>query len=283
MLATNTKNKLRYLVWAASRWRMDRSCPACQCPRTVPVKRKYLVTALYRCEACHLLFRVPKPSAVDNNEFYQHDYAQGFTTDCPDPGTLEALKRSSFRNCDKDFSVYTAVLRTAGLRPGQALFDFGASWGYGSWQLKEAGFRVYSFEISKPRSRYAAQNLGCEMCAPEQLPDKVDCLFSAHVIEHLVNPRLFWDVARLTLKPTGFIVLFTPNGEPSRAASDKNYHQLWGLVHPLLLSAEALHVMAEDYGYVGRAHSSPYDLMEVAQDRPGGLHGSELLFVARPR
>ncbi len=283
MLSPNVRNKLNYLAWAAARWGVDRSCPACRCPNTVLVRRKYLVTALYRCEACCLLFRVPKPNTVHNDEFYQSDYSQGFTTDCPEPGALEALKRSSFRNSDKDFSLYAAILQAAGLRPGQVLFDFGASWGYGSWQLKQAGFRVYSFEISQPRSRYAAQNLDCEMFAPEQLPEKVDCLFSAHVIEHLVNPRILWDAAQLTLKPTGIIVLFTPNGEPARAASDKDYHRLWGLVHPLLLSAEALHLMAADYGYVGRAYSSPYQLAKVAEDRPGQLNGSELLFIARPR
>ena len=85
------------------------------------------------------------------------------------------------------------------------------------------------------------------------------------------------------LEVDGIIVLVTPNGELSRAAAEKDYHRLWGKVHPLLLTAEALYLMAEDYGYVGRAYSSPYDLQDIAQGRPGGLKGSELLFIARAR
>lgn len=228
------------------------------------------------------MFRVPKPSEVDNDEFYQEEYSQGFTTDCPSPSILEELKRTSFRTIDKDYSPYIGVLRAAGLQQGQVLYEFGSSWGYGSWQLRQAGFRVYSGEISRPRARYAAENLDCTMYSPEDIPEKVDCLFSAHVIEHLVNPHILWDVARKTLKPSGIVVLLTPNGELSRASVEKNYHHLWGNVHPLLLTPEALYLMATKHGYVGRAYTSPYDAHQIALGQRGRLDGPELLLVARP-
>ncbi len=277
------KAKLKYLMWSASRCASaDTSCPACQSTTTSQIKRKYLVTALYLCDECRLMFRVPKPAEVDNDEFYQDEYSQGFTTDCPSPTMFEDMKRTSFRTTDKDYSQYIRVLRAAGMREGQTIYDFGSSWGYGSWQLRQAGFRVYSYEISQPRARYATEKLGCQMYSPEQIPERVDCLFSAHVIEHLVNPRILWDAALKTLKPTGIVVLMTPNGEPSRAPVERNYHQLWGNVHPLLLTPEALCVMATKYGYAGRAYSSPYDSRQIALRQRGRLDGPELLLVARP-
>jgi hypothetical protein len=66
------------------------------------------------------------------------------------------------------------------------------------------------------------------------------------------------------------IVLFMPNGEPSRERlNGARYHQLWGRVHPLLLSAEALQHMATRHGFDGST--------------AGQLDGDELVFVARRR
>ena len=56
-------NKLRYLLWAGSRFvNADTSCPACSEALTVLVRRKYGVTAFYRCPSCEVIFRVPKES-----------------------------------------------------------------------------------------------------------------------------------------------------------------------------------------------------------------------------
>ena len=137
-------------------------------------------------------FRVPKASPEKEVQFYQRDYEQGFTTDCPTPDELTRLKRCCFAGTEKDYSSYVAVLRAMRLAPGSSIFDFGCSWGYGSWQLRHAGYRVYSFEVSRPRARYAVENLQCELFPPDKLPEKVDCFFAAHVIEHLTNPRVIW-------------------------------------------------------------------------------------------
>ncbi len=275
-------NKMKYLFWAARHMpRADRGCPACGSHSTTLLKRKYLVTALRRCEQCCLMFRIPKSTDEENNHFYQEDYCQGFTVDCPHPMVLEELKRDGFRHTEKDYSLYIEILKAVGLLPGHSVFDFGSSWGYGSWQLTQAGFLVYSYEVSHPRARYSAEHLGCDVRPPDGLPEKVDCLFSAHVIEHLVNPRALWEIARNVVKPGGVVILFTPNGEPSLAATTKTYHQLWGQVHPLLLTAESLRIMAADYGFQATAHSAPYDLGRISSGIAGYLTGDELLLVAR--
>jgi Zn ribbon nucleic-acid-binding protein len=197
-----SSNKLRYLLWAGTRFiNADTSCPACSEVQTVPLRRKYGVTALYRCTSCEVMFRVPKASQKEDVQFYQRDYEQGFTTDCPTPDELTRLKRCCFAGTERDYSSYVEVLRAARLDPGSVIYDFGCSCGYGSWQLRHAGYRVYSFEVSRPRARYAVENLQCELCTPDELPEKVDCFFAAHVIEHLSNPRVLWELALNVNKP----------------------------------------------------------------------------------
>jgi SAM-dependent methyltransferase len=274
-------NRLRYLLWAGSRFiNADTSCPACSEAETVLLRRKYGVTALYRCPSCDVLFRVPKPSPEKEVQFYQCDYEFGFETHCPTADELTRLKRSRFAGLGRGcFSDYIAVLRAIRLDPGSSVFDFGCSWGYGSWQLRHAGYRVYSFEVSRARARYAVEKLECELCPPDKLPEKVDCFFAAHVIEHLTNPRELWERARDVIKPAGKLVLFLPNGEPSGEALHRGYHQLWGRDHPLLLTPLALTRMGELYGFSVRCYSSPYDIQEIAKGEAGKLTGEELLIV----
>lgn len=274
-------SRIRYLLWASTRFlNADISCPACKEMRTVFVRRKYGVTSLYRCAACELMFRVPKPTPEECHEFYQDEYEQGFTTDCPSPHELKKMKDSSFAGTPKDYAGYIDVLRSIPLPRGSTILDFGCSWGYGSWQIARAGYKVYSFEVSRPRARYAAEMLGCKLCSPENLPEKVDCLFSSHVIEHLTNPRQVWEVARNVVKPGGIVVHFLPNGDPSRERVDMNYHKHWGQVHPLLISPRSLRLMAETYGFVPHCYTAPYDLQEIAAKTAGDETGWELLVVA---
>jgi hypothetical protein len=273
-------SKFRYLLWAASHFAFaDKSCPACGEGNTVPVRRKYGVTALYRCPSCEVMFRVPKPSPEKEARFYQRDYQQGFTTDCPAENELTRLMECRFVGTEKDYSAYITALLALGLEPGNSICDFGCSWGYGSWQMSQAGYRVHSWEVSIPRARYAAEKMRCELCTPDMLPEKVDCFFSSHVVEHLTNPRLLWQTARDVLKPGGKIVTFLPNGNPSIEQLNHNYHQLWGQVHPLLLSPVALTRMGELYGFSIRCFSSPYNLREIAGGATGQLTGDELLVV----
>ena len=150
------------------------SCPSCGCKSAELVRRKYLVTALRRCGDCRLLFRTPTTSTAENQAFYQKDYTQGFTTDCPSDAALAELLKSGFAGSIRDYSAYVGILRAAGAAPGAApsdaaiakplrLFEFGCSWGYGSWQFAKPGFEVEAYEISEPRAKYAREKLGVKV------------------------------------------------------------------------------------------------------------------------
>lgn len=278
--------KLGYLLWAANQARMtpETACPACNAANTRLVKRKFVVTSLWACEHCGLRFRIPKDEPDALGEFYQQSYSQGFTTDCPSDDVLATLRSTNFAGCEKNFCEYINVLNAVGLNRGDAILDFGASWGYGSWQLKRAGFEVYSHEISKPRAEYARVKLQCNTVdSIDQLPQRVRCMFSSHVIEHLPNPNIIWQIANEVLTKDGLIVCFCPNGDLGRESrvGSKRYHQTWGKVHPLLISPKFLRNTSARHGFSSEIYSTPYrlDLMRDRADAPA-IVGDELCMVA---
>jgi predicted SAM-dependent methyltransferase len=110
----------------------------------------------------------------------------------------------------------------------------------------------------------------------------VDCFFASHVLEHLAQPQTLWRLAADVLRLDGVVVLFMPNGEPGCEVRDpERYHQLWGRVHPLLLTRASVAAMASRCHFDALAYSSPFDLERIAARGPGLLDGDELLVVAR--
>lgn len=263
----------------------SRHCPACTSFNTSLVRRKYFVTSLWECQSCGLRFRVPKDDASESIDFYQAEYSAGFTTDCPSDDVLALLIAKKFSDSGKDFTGYIDVLRAIGMQNGDSLLDFGASWGYGSWQFRDAGFRVLSSEVSKPRAAFARTKLSCEMVESiDNLHEPVKCLFSAHVIEHLPNPNLIWEVAQKVLTGNGFVVCFCPNGEPARELTlgVGRYDLAWGKVHPMLITPRYIQNICASYGFEARLYSSPYNMSEISNWKASDqITGDELCVVAR--
>jgi 2-polyprenyl-3-methyl-5-hydroxy-6-metoxy-1,4-benzoquinol methylase len=253
--------KLKYLATCLRKLpsRGTKYCPSCGGANSRVISRKYLVTTLRRCGGCQLLFRAPTTSSAENAAFYQSAYKQGFTSDMPDEATLANLVAARFLGSAKDYSTYLAVLTALGAAPGSRVLDFGCSWGYGSWQLANHGFRVTAFEISQSRCHYARQKLGVEAHDRlESLPTThFDVFFSAHVLEHVPSVKQVVDLARISLRPGGLFVAFTPNGsEPFRRRDPKAWQKLWNMVHPNFLD-DTFYLRLFPAALIA---SSPYDL-----------------------
>lgn len=172
--------RTEYLKWAITKSLFDRNrtCPGCASTAIRFIRRKFVVTSLCECESCGLRFRMPQDDITDANDFYQNEYSAGFTTDCPSESALSRLMAERFVGSEKNFAAYIAVLKSLNMEDGDALLDFGASWGYGSWQFKQAGFRVYSYEISKRRAEFARSRLSCDMVdCIDKVPERVKFLF----------------------------------------------------------------------------------------------------------
>lgn len=263
----------------------DRRCPACGQDATF-LRRKLFVVSLLECRSCGLRFRVPKDDDT-LADYYETSYVEDFAGQRPPtPAELQEMLRTHFASDpDKNFAEYIEVLRAAGLRPGQAMLDFGCSWGFGSWQFRQAGFKVYSYELSKARATYAREVLGCTVVDDiSEVPERLSCLFSSHVIEHLADPSLIWQVAGKVLRDDGFIAVFCPNGEPSREAliGRKQYGYLWPQVHPMVITPRFAQTTSARLGFSGLCFSSPYDLEAAARGpESGDLSGDELCIIAR--
>lgn len=269
------------------------ACPSCGSSKATAEDRKFLVVELRRCLDCRLLYRVPTDSIEDNRRFYQKNYKEGFTTEVPTDAELEKMTASRFADTGKSYAYYIDVLRALGLGAGARVFDYGCSWGYGSWQLGEAGFDVASYEISAPRAAFARAKLGVN-CLPQALDvtalgalaQSFDVFFSAHVLEHVSQPARILDLGRGLVKPGGFMVLFTPNGAMShRKRHPQNWHTNWGKAHPFMIDDEFCR-----HAFVGRPlllAASPIDFGDLAAFAQGtaapatDLIGAELGCVVR--
>ena len=287
MSVQDITRRLRYAAWAARKGIVatDRRCPACG-QEAAFLRRKLLVVSLRECKSCGLRFRTPKDD--DNpGDYYESSYCDDYAGQRPpSPGELKEMIRTGFANDpDKNFTKYIGVLKTVGLKPGDALLDFGSSWGFGSWQFRQAGFKVYSYELSKARAAYARNLLGCTVLDDiSEVPERLSCLFSSHVIEHLPDPSLIWQVAAKVLRHDGFIAVFCPNGEPGREAviGSKQYGYLWPQVHPMVITPGFARATSGKFGYSGLCYSTPYDLNLMANGiECRDLNGSELCIIAR--
>lgn len=287
---TSTINRVRYFITSARKTFLGQclACPSCGSVESVVVCRKYIVTALRRCNACHLLFRSPTTTAEESRLFYQDTYSQGFATDTPSLHQLDKLKTEGFKGSAGDYTQYLNILSEIGCKPGDSLFDYGCSWGYGSWQFVQAGYAVTAFEISLPRSQYAKTYLGINVqTRMENVQGTFDIFFSSHVMEHVPSVSRSLQFARQVLKPGGWFVAFTPNGsEPFWARQPESWKYSWGLVHPNLLDD-----LFYSNGFKSDLHllaSSPYDLESINRwaCSPQGnisldLSGGELLIIVK--
>ena len=263
-------------------------CPNCGGRSSVVVDRKYLITQLRRCETCQLMFRTPTDDPETNLSFYENEYVQGLTTACPSDATLAEMKRSNFVATEMNYSYYISVLIELGLESGSVVFDYGCSWGYGSYQLAQAGFDVVSFEVAPSRRRYAREKLDVRTVddmdsAANELAGCFDCFFSAHVLEHVPAPAQAFKHAWRLLKPGGLFVSFTPNGSDANRAVAPNWSKLWGKIHPNFIDEMFLD---RSFRLSPRViGSSPVVNASIPEDRTLGylnkVDGNELFFAAR--
>lgn len=91
--------------------------------------------------------------------------------------------------------------------------------------------------------------------------------------------------ALASLEENDLFAAFVPNGDPAREtlASAAGYHRPMGPSAPLMITAAHLKYLCGRYGFVGQAHTSPYDLGRILAAASGDLSGDELCVSARRR
>lgn len=81
---------------------------------------------------------------------------ENYSAAMPSPTALADLTGYRFSGHEKDCATLIALIVDLGTAPGMRIFDFGCSWGYGSWRSAQASYDVKSFEIYRPRARNLA-------------------------------------------------------------------------------------------------------------------------------
>lgn len=283
---------VRYLLRTLSRLFVAGAyrCPNCGSLGGGVVDTKVVITQLRRCRGCRLQFRTPTDRPGGAEVFYETRYAEGSTTDMPTRDRLEEEKLNGFPSIPTKYGLYIAALDLCDSIPrGARLFDFGCSWGYGSYQLARAGYRVLAYEIAPTRRRYAADNLGVETCsdldalvADPASSGAFDVFFSAHVVEHLSRPREAFELARRLLKPGGVYVSITPNGGAGFRAIEPNWSKIWGEVHPSMIDDAFLDAEFAPWPriFATLPVSEPFAPPPEGRRDLDDLAGAELLFVA---
>lgn len=264
-----------------------RICPSCGSHQALRVDRKGF-HGLYRCDACALQYRWPYETPEEMARFYQHHYSQpGLTTDLPDADALNALLKSGFRGSSKDFSRVIELLGLLLVPQGSRILDFGANWGYGVWQFRQAGFDAVGYELSEARSAFGTK-LGVGVFsewAQIEARGPFDVVFSSHVLEHTPDPAAALRRKAGMLVKGGLLIAYFPNGSAEfRSADPTGFHRLWGRVHPVMLDGPFLRRALPEWPLVLGAHTAD-DLARLHDwDRisswSGNLSDGELMMIA---
>lgn len=278
-------SKINYFMDSGKRYFSDKSCPSCNSNDVKLVQRKYFVTRLFECQGCNLQFRHPKDSVAFNKEFYQEEYNQdgGITTTLPSQEELNKLLKNNFNNTDKSIAEFVAIFQL--LFPDEKklkVTDYGASWGYMSYQFLKNGYDVDSFEISRSRAGFGIKNLDLNIKTEESELDKGrDIFFSSHVIEHVPIVSNMIDLSKKLLSNSGFFVAICPNGSADhKKINETGFRGSWGKVHPNFLSDRFYAKAFESNPYI--ILSTPFDTKTMEQLSKWNQKDQTILDVSGP-
>lgn len=109
------------------------------------------------------------------------------------------------------------------------VLDVGCGYGYGSFILSTVSKKVVSIDVSEEairsaKERYSKANLDFLTMDAERMdfPDHFDVIVSFENIEHLGHPDFFLARAASLLKPSGLLIISSPNRRYTRG--DNPYH-----------------------------------------------------------
>jgi 2-polyprenyl-3-methyl-5-hydroxy-6-metoxy-1,4-benzoquinol methylase len=283
--------KIDYLVRSVRNFNQPRVCPNCGAAQTAAVDSKYFITHLLRCANCKLQFRHPTDTQEFLNDFYQSAYQASYSsetrsiTDLPDDATLARLMRENFPDKRNHTAFIYALLKTY----AAGVLDYGCSWGYSVYHLKQAGYDAEGFEISRPRAEFG-HKLGVNIhYRQDTVPAGLDMVMSNHAIEHVPVISDFVRFAASRLKTEGLFMAFCPNGSAEyRKREPGIFHVNWGFLHPNYLDVSFAAHLFRDNPYLILTGDWNYNtnILHTWDGRSQLIgeqkDGKELLIVAKP-
>jgi SAM-dependent methyltransferase len=282
------KRRLKYLFRSVSNITQKKECPNCKSTNLVSIDSKNFVTSLLKCKECELNHRHPKDSAKWLEKYYQQEYKidTHMMTDLPSDSEIEELKKNNF----KDLRSYDAYLNLLSASSPIKILDYGTSWGYNVFKLKNSNYDAVGFELSKPRANFGEEKLGVKIFSDlETVPNDLDIILSSHVIEHLIDLPSFFDFSRKNLKEDGVFMAFCPNGNKEyRDREEETWHGSWGDIHVNLLDLEFAKRAFKNNPYLILSGDWGFDVEEIknwdgkSQVIGEKKDGKELLIIFKP-
>jgi SAM-dependent methyltransferase len=287
-----SKSRFLYRVLRQHIKDQPRHCPYCGPHSTVTqLRRKKVVLRILKCETCKLIFRWPLETLEEAETYYQAEYAaESPQCQLPVEDELNKLLGASFAGTPLDLSSKLHILQS--LQPCGRVLDYGCSWGYGTFQLRQCGFDAVGFEVSKSRACYAREMLGLEVVddlgeLAKFSTGSFDAIFSNHVVEHLVDIRRAFEMMSRLLKSGGLLFHVLPNFTGKTALN--GMWIMWiGEEHPIAPTVEFFDKTLPSHAFIDiKFRSSPFDEGLISsvglEDTSIRTDGDELLVLARKR
>ncbi len=194
-----------------------------------------------RCHRCSLIQQNPQPEPESVQGRYSQEYLE-----------------YELRNESAYLALAIKALADIGFDMqgrGRSFLDVGCATGALLNRLSESGFACYGVEICPETSAYARNERGLDVrsCVLEAagFPSaSMDFIYASHLIEHLNDPASFLDECLRILKPTGQLIITTPNAQGLQA---RLLGSRWRSVindHLYLFSLGTLRVLLPKHGFL---------------------------------
>jgi 2-polyprenyl-3-methyl-5-hydroxy-6-metoxy-1,4-benzoquinol methylase len=169
---------------------------------------------IVQCDNCGLVYLSPRPKNhliphLYNSDYFSSKSSIGFDSYFSEEIRYNMLQVSRMR---------LQLLGEIGLPYPSTALEIGCATGEFCFSLQEMGIDVSGIDISEEavsvaRSRYEAIQFTTGTIADITTEFKYDAIFAFEVIEHLLDPDLFFKKVSQILRPGGFLCITTPNYE----------------------------------------------------------------------
>lgn len=205
ILPPKASNKLTVLT--ASElidWTITENCPCCDNQQMTPIITicHSANMALLECNACFSLTYSRQPSKLWIDNWYANSWNVP-RNDLP--------RQADVSNTDLKFFQEIKKFGRESLNNIQVL-DYGAGKGHKTKALlNRPNISLTALEPSKNRAA-RLRDLGIQTFETEDsITKSFDYIFSSHVLEHLISPKIFFQFAQKKLKPSGKIIVWVPS------------------------------------------------------------------------
>lgn len=203
---------------------------------------------VYACESCSYVQLLPRPSAEQNQAFYDRNGQDRAVRAWIDlDWECEAFAVDVNRRADTVEAVSCL---------DDSLLDVGTGYGIFLETMQQRGYAVRGIEIGEERRKMAreitdapidATNLLAEAPLPEQVSDVVT-LF--HVLEHVADPVAFARRLRSLVRPGGVFICEVPNVDELLLETCSDYRQFyWIRAHLSYFSKPILERVLTEAGF----------------------------------